>query len=549
MAGMTTRNQLAAVANLRWRMFLNSLRTKRGKLELASRVIVSAAFTAGGLGGAIGTGVGAYYFVSEGKPQMLALLLWPVLMFWQLFPVMATAFTNNPDSSDLLRFPLGYSSYFLIRLAYGSFDPATALGSLWLFAIALGIGFASPALLPWAALVLILFGAFNLLFMQMVFAWIERWLAQRRTREILGVLFILLMLSFQLVGPMMEHFGRRPRPKVKRFLEILVPIQGALPPGLAANAIAQAAREQFLTGFGSLAVLAAIALAAAALLHLRLRKQFHGESFSETMARGSVERVRGLRLGWTLPGISSSVAAVFEKEVRYVARSAPMLLTLIMPLFMLIVFRMGPMNPARRSGAFLARAPNMAFPAAAAYALLMLTNLVYNNFGGDAGGIQFFYASPARFSQIVLGKNLTHACVLAFDTALAWFAVTYLYGSPAFNITIATLCALLFAAPLNFAVGNLLSLYSPKKLDFSTFGRQRASQITVLVSLGMQIVLVSIGVGTFVIARHYGNFWIAAVVFLALAAITFPIYGITLRRIDRMALERRETLVAELCRA
>ena len=56
MAGMTTRNQLAAVANLRWRMFLNSLRTKRGKVELVSRVIVSAAFTAGGLGGAIGTG-------------------------------------------------------------------------------------------------------------------------------------------------------------------------------------------------------------------------------------------------------------------------------------------------------------------------------------------------------------------------------------------------------------------------------------------------------------------------------------------------------------
>src|SRR4029077_12313463 len=257
----------------------HSLGTKRGKLELVSRVIASAAFTAGGLGGAIGTGVGAYYFVSEGKPQMLALLLWPVLMFWQLFPVMATAFTNNPDSSDLLRFPLGYSSYFLIRLAYGSFDPATALGSLWLFAIALGIGFASPGLLPWAALVLTLFGAFNLLFMQMVFAWIERWLAQRRTREILGVLFILLMLSFQLVGPMMEHFGRRPRPEVKRFLEILVPIQGALPPGLAANAIAQAARGQFLTGFGSLALLSGIALAAAALLHLRLRKQFHGESF------------------------------------------------------------------------------------------------------------------------------------------------------------------------------------------------------------------------------------------------------------------------------
>jgi ABC-2 type transport system permease protein len=541
--------QVAAVANLRWRMFANSLRTTRGKMELVSRVVVTAAFTLGGLGGAFGMGAGAYFFVAQGKPQMLVVLLWPIFIFWQLFPVMATAFTNNPDSSDLLRFPLNYPSYFLIRIAYGSFDPATALGSLWLFAITAGIGFAAPTLLPWVALVLALFAAFNLLFLQMVFAWIERWIAQRRTREILGVLFILLMLSFQLVGPMMEHFGKRSRPEFKRFFDALGPIQGALPPGLAADAITQAARAQFLAGFTSFVLLAAITITVACLLHLRLRKQFRGENFSETMARGPIGKIRSLRLGWSLPGFAPSVAAVFEKEVRCVARSGPMLLTLIMPVFMLIVFRMGPMNPARQSGAFLGRMPNTAFPAAAGYALLVLTNLIYNNFGGDGGGIQFFYASPVRFSQIVLGKNLTHACVLAFNTALSWFAVSYLYGSPAFDVTIATLAGLLFAAPLNFTVGNLLSFYSPKRLDFSTFGRQRASQTTVLVSLGVQIVVVGIGVSIFVIARHYANFWVATAVFLTLAAITFPVYGMTLHRIDRIALERRETLVAELCRA
>jgi ABC-2 type transport system permease protein len=541
-------SQLATIAYLRWHMFANSLRTTRGKLELASRVVVTVAFTVGGLGGAFGIGTGAYFFVSQGEPQMLALLLWPVFMFWQLFPLMATAFSNNPDSSDLLRFPLGYPSYFLIRIAYGLFDPATALGSLWLFAIAMGIGFAAPGLLPWSALVLALFAAFNLLFMQMVFAWIERWLAQRRTREILGILFILLMLSFQLIGPMMERFGKRPRPEFKRFLEILVPIQASLPPGLTGNAIAQAVRANFLAAFTSFILLAAFTIVAGCLLHLRLRRQFRGESFSETMARGPLEKATGLRLGWTLAGLPPTVAAVFEKEVRYLGRSGPMLLTLIMPVFMLIVFRLGPMNPARRSGSFFARTPNMAFPGAAGYALLMLTNLVYNNFGNDGDGIQFFFASPTRFSQIVLGKNLAHAGVLLIDTALAWFAVNYLYGSPSFDVTIATLCGLLFAVPLNFSVGNLLSLYSPKKLDFSTFGRQRASQLTVLVSLGVQIVIVGIGVSTFVIARHYANFWIAALVFLALAVISFSFYGMILHLVDRIALERRETLLAELSR-
>src|SRR5215467_2302553 len=33
-------NQLSAIAELRWRMFINRLRTRRGKVELVSRIIV-----------------------------------------------------------------------------------------------------------------------------------------------------------------------------------------------------------------------------------------------------------------------------------------------------------------------------------------------------------------------------------------------------------------------------------------------------------------------------------------------------------------------------
>src|SRR5580704_659049 len=124
------RSQLTAIAELRWRLFVNGLRSKRGKMELASRIIVTGAFALGGAGGfAAATGF-AWYFVSQGKAEFLAVLLWPIFFFWQFFPVMATAFTNNPDSSDLLRFPLSYRSFFVIRLAHGFFDPASALGSL-----------------------------------------------------------------------------------------------------------------------------------------------------------------------------------------------------------------------------------------------------------------------------------------------------------------------------------------------------------------------------------------------------------------------------------
>lgn len=542
------RSQLTAIAELRWRMFVNGLRTKRGKTELASRILVTGAFALGGFGGFTAAAGFSWYFVSQGQGEFLAVLLWPIFFFWQVFPVMATAFTNNPDSADLLRFPLTYRSYFLIRLAYGLFDPASALGSVALLGVLLGVTVARPLLFPWTLLVLLTFALFNLVLMQTVFAWLERWLAQRRTREIMGVLFILTMLSFQLIGPAIEHIGKGPHPELSRATQVATQVQAVLPPGLAASAIVEISHTRLLTGFTSLLFLATLATAIGLLLHIRLRAQFRGENLSEVAARPAVAQPQSLQVGWNLPGLSPSVAAVFEKEVRYLARSGPMLLTLVMPIFMLLIFRLGPLNPMRQSN-YLNRTPDMAFPGAAAYAILVLTNLVFNSFGGDSSGIQFFYASPVTFRQIMLGKNLTHASILIANTAFAWIAVTYLYGSPHLAVSIATVAGLLFAAPLNFAAGNLLSIYSPKKRDFSTFGRQNVSQTTVLASLGVQIVIVGVGAAAFAIARLYANLWIATLIFVALAAITIPLYLIVLRRLDGIALNRRETLMAELCRA
>jgi ABC-2 type transport system permease protein len=469
-------------------------------------------------------------------------------LFWQFFPVMATAFTNNPDSSELLRFPLAYRSYFLIRLVYGYLDPASALGTVFVLGTLLGTVAARPLLFPWASIVLFTFILFNLVLMQMVFAWLERWLAQRRTREILGILFILATLSFQLIGPIMQHMGHGPHPQFHQAFSVGAKVQALLPPGLAAHSIAQVSHSRIASAAGSYLILALLTLLVGSLLHLRLGAQFHGENLNESAARPTVRQPLAPQVGWDVPGLSQSVAAVFEKEVRYLARSGPMLLTLIMPIFMLVIFRLGPLSSLRHSSA-LSRTPDMAFPGAAAYSLLVLTNLVYNSFGGDGGGIQFFYASPVQFRQIILGKNLTHAAILIANAAFAWFAVSYLYGPPHLAVTVATIIGLFFAGPLNFTAGNLLSIYSPKKRDFATFGRQNVSQTTVLASFGMQILIVGFGIVVFTIARLYNNQWIAAILFVVLAAIALPLYVIVLGRLDKIALARREILLAELCRA
>jgi len=557
LSSAVARGQFAAIAQVRWQLFVNSLRTIRGRLEMVSRVMLGFGLTMGGLGGAFGLAAASYYFTSHDQTEWLALLLWVIFLFWQLFPVVATAFTETFDSSNLLRFPLSYPSFFMVRLVYGSLDPATALGGLWLFGIWMGVTVADHRLFVPAGLALLVFALANILLARMVFAWVERWLAQRRTREIMGILFFFLIISFQFIGPLMARFGGKRHPDAARLTVFLLPLERLLPPGLAASALTHFSQGDFAAGLAFFGLLCAYTIAFFWFLNVRMLAQYRGENLSEAAALAAPSRLAkpgskqklAVRLGWNVPGVPGPVAAIFEKEFRYLSRSGPMIFTLIMPLVILLIFRLSPGKSGPGSEGFFVRAPDFAFPVGAAYALLMLTNLIYNNFGADGAGVQFYFVSPVRFRDIVLAKNLVHATILAFEMILVWTAVCFIYRPPSFYYTVTTIAGVLLAAPANMAVGNLLSIYTPKKFDFGTFGRQRAANTTAFASIGVQAAVFGIGALSFLLAYVLHKLWIATVLLLGLAAIAFVCYAIVLNRVDRIALDRRETLISELSRA
>jgi hypothetical protein len=113
---------------------------------------------------------------------------------------------------------------------------------------------------------------------------------------------------------------------------------------------------------------------------------------------------------------------------------------------------------------------------------------------------------------------------------------------------VTTLAGVLFAAPLTFCVGNLLSVQMPKKFDFSTFGRQRASGVTVLASLGVQVVSIGTAAIVVLIANHFGSLWIAATIFAAFAVVAFAGYAMVLARIATLAMRKREALISVLAK-
>lgn len=541
--GLTT--QLRAIGIVRWHLFVNSLRSIRGRLNLVSRGLASLLIVGAAIGGATTLGAVAWGMVNEHQLQWLSVPFWMIFFFWQLFPVMATAFTQNIDASSLLRFPLSYPGYFLVRLVYGALDIATALGLTWSAGVLIGISAADLRLAPWALLAVASFVVFNLALARMVFVWIEHWLSTRRSREVMGVLFLLMMICFQVAGPVLGRYSRWPAPHKLTVLAKLLPLERSLPPGLAAGLVTKATQGQHSSAIFSAVLLAAYTAGALWVLHLRLHGQYRGEGASvgeKPKTAGPVYGGASVRRGWRLPLLPGPVSAVYEKELRYFSRSGPMLFTLVMPVIMVFVLWGG-----RR--ALMGQQTNFVFPVGAAYCLLVMTNIVYNSFGGDGGGIQFFLFSPISFRQIAAAKNLAQLTVLALDVSILWLGVRLVFQPPRLRVLAFTFAWLLFATPINFTAGNLLSIFSPKRIDYAVFGRQRASESTILISLALQLILLGMGALSLGIARHYHSLWAATGFLSALALPSITAYFIFLSRIGGIALSRRDVLTAELCKA
>jgi ABC-2 type transport system permease protein len=552
MAGVATQfgigRQIGLIAGLRWRLFVNSLHTGSAKAELVAKIVLGLLGAVFALGGGVGLGAAAYFLTLQ-RPEMLSLLFWIVFGAWQLIPVFAGAFSVEFDFSNLLRFPLRFPAFFLLSVAYGLFDFAAVLSLVWLTGIGIGIALARPALISWTVLILVAFAAVNLLLGRVIFSWLARLLGQRRTREKFFILFILLSFLPQFIGMAAERWGKQAAP----YLRLLKPMTYVLPPGVAGLGLEAAARatprHPSTQGAGTGAfVLAAYAAGFGLLLKRRLLNQYRGEELGESEA--PQQRVPGetrrLALGIDLPGLPGRVAAMVEKEYRYMMRSGPMLMVLLIPIIMVPLFLMG-MTPSKGAPGFFKRSPELVYPSMLGYAGLVMLPFSLNSFAFDGRGILLLLAAPVRFREVLMGKNLAMGSLMFAQGLAIWLIVAILKAPPHAATVLATLAMLLFAVLLSFTVGNILSLYSPRAFDYGKF-RQRQSGLAVLFTFGILLVVGGIAVGVFAAAHWLGSMWYAVAGFWGLVLATFPVYSAVLDFCSGLAQRRREKLAAELCK-
>jgi ABC-2 type transport system permease protein len=561
-----SRAQLAAVAWLRWRIFVHSFRYKGKKRSVAKWIVIVIArilvwgIVAGFCVGPIAAcGAVAYFAVANHHLSMLGTLTWTVFTVSLFISINISPATIGFDLTPLLRFPIDFRRYLLIRLFFGFFAIPTVVANLSLAAAAIGIGIARPELFPWAALVLGIFALHNVFFIRMIFAWVDRWMATRRAREIFGAIVLFASLGFQLaVSGGRGHRGETIA-ALARLLAPLHPLVQYLPPGLAADSIVNYAHSTFAPAYASLLGLIAFALVALAILAMRLKKEFRGENLSEAGKRApkpasttrptvsqpalpvesiAISTNSAQATGLRLP---PTIAACLQKELIYLKRSGAQLYGLITPLF--FVFILTRTNKTLGNSAML-------FPYAVSYMMFGLLANLYNVLGADGPGFNLYLLAPIRLRDVLVAKNLVNTSVIAIEILLALIAVTFITGGlPPAAMLSATLLWACFAIFVNLTVGNLRSLLAPMRFELGKARRAPVAKGGAFISLGVLFATLGAGIPVLFACRHFGYMWLATPIFLVLDIAAIFAYLTVLGRVDTIAASHRDNLTEALCKA
>jgi ABC-2 type transport system permease protein len=552
-----TAAQFQAIAELRWRMLCNGLRRKGGGGEMAARILGYPLLAGMALGPSAGVYIGAYLFTLHRHLGHIAWLLWGTFGLCQLLNIQLGQPGSTFDPTQLIRFPLRMPVYTAIRLFFGVLSPANVIGTLMAAAIAFGVLMARPALWLAAIVALAVFAAANVLFSRMVFAWVDQWLSTRRAREVFTGLIFAVSLGIQWANftfnPAYNHNKlHKVSPQSVQWMQSVFqhvqPYLRWLPPQLTASSLVAARHGDTVLYLELTAGCAAYAAAFLLIFAMRMRKEFRGESLSDAAngvakAAARPAKVRPSAVVNTPErtfGLSPVLFGILGKELLYVRRNTGIFAALIMPVFIVLMLVSKFATHANAS---------WIFPAAVAYSLLAISGLSYNSFGYEGTGVQMYFLAPVRLRDVMLAKNLLNFLISFVEIALTFAIITYAAGMPSPVMAAVTVLWAGATLMISTLVGNLRSITTPKKINTQRMANKQVSQVSALIGMGILMassLLAAVPIG---LAIYFHRTWPLLPLFLVFAGTALYFYERSLRSIDAFAMEHREPLFEELCKA
>jgi ABC-2 type transport system permease protein len=494
-------SHLLLLAELRWNLFRNSLRLPGGRYEVLARIVVTALASVVALTfGALFAG-GGYVAFARGRPQLLGVMLWAVLLAWQLLPLLLEATTHGVNFRQIARYPITFRLYCLLDTAYGLLDTMAMLGMFCLACLWGGAVVAKPEVGWRLAALLAAFTAANLLFSRVLFAFLERLLSTRRGRELFMLATLLLMFApyafFAVARPsdlgprrdspaaLERAQGRRPPRQQEadwrlRVRARAVAADSVSPAGLVRDAaFARRFSETLPAWLGLSAWLATAAL----ILRRQLLLRYRGEVFSESPVIRTAVQVEP---GWRLT-TQEALSAVLEKELRYTWREPVMLMNFLGTPLMAAFFALStPFQQVMRTG--LRIDADQVYPGLAAFSILSVGSRVYNQFCHDSYGFQRWCLAPVAMRVVVVGKNLVSAATVLANFLLVTALISTGHAIPPAKLA-QTALAFAFALVVTTAAGNLFSVHAPVAIEYASTRSRNVSGVAILGIVAIQFLI------------------------------------------------------------
>lgn len=521
---------------LRWQLFRNSLRFRRKRVELAANLFLSTALGFFALVSSAFFFLVTFFLLGTGKMRIIDLLLWVVFLEWQLVPVLLESFSPGLNFSEVARYPVSFPVSFLLNAVYGLFDPAALVGLLWLFCIWLGILFSRSTWAVAAAGLFILFAAFNLVCNRIVVSLFERFQSTRKGRERMVSVFLVIMLLPQVI-----QFATNGWIDFKRFHaplwahQAFVRLHYVSPPGLIAGTLEWPGWFKLVPISVLLAYLGLFTF----FLVRQLRRVYQGEIYAESFA---IKRDQKIRRGWRLHGIDEAVAAIVEKEFRYLRQNPRLLVQLGYPLLLFLLVAAG--GSANKGLGFQLHGAGL-LGAFAGVMALSVSNMACNVFGMDGEGFGRWLLSPLPLRKVLLGKGLAQGGILSglyLLGAAVLNGITRVPWAMFFAISAGFMCVLI----IQIGTGSVVSVYWPKKIDLMRMNSRVASTSAGLASLLVNLPL-AVVIAIVVFASLFWKLhWLPPLAGLAGIPLAIAIYFLCLNWAVRYACDNSEKISQEL---
>ena len=522
-------NQARAILWAQWRTTRNYL-PRSNKTSFAVSAALAAVWYGGfvflaGFTAVLLSDPGELNFVHEILPTAILLCF----LYWQLIPVLMASMGSSLDTRKLLVYPIPTDQLFalevLLRVSTGI--------EMLLLVTGAGIGLLLNRAVPiWAPAWLIVFVALNLFCSAGIRDLLVRLLARKRIREIVALAFVLLAALPQLL--VFAGFQNR----------VKMLFAGNPAPYWPWTAAARLVQGEL--SMENSAVLVAWTIAA----------WFFGRwQFERTLAidmpqtGGGPPGRRASRIEWLyrLPEslLPDPLAALIEKELRFLSRAPRFRLVFLMGFsFGLLIWAPIAFGRANSRHSFVAE-NYLTF--VSVYALLLLTDVLFwNCFGFDRSAAQIYFLVPAKFSTVILGKNLAAAFMVFLEIASITLVCALLRMSVTAAGALEALAVSSVVTLFLLAIGNLSSVYNPRSVNPAKSFRSASSGRTqAILMLTFPLALTPVLLAY--LARYaFDAQWAFFAVLLAGAALGGTVYSYSMAAAVKAAEQRREEIINAL---